>query len=270
MELTDTHCHIHAADPRLAGEQATKDRWHKAGAQPSAMLQAAQTLGVNRLVCVGTTLPDSTAAIDFAAANQGCWATVGIHPHEAKDVSLEEAAEGLEKLATQPKVVALGECGLDFYYEFSPKELQIPLLKAHLAVAKKHDLPVVFHVRDAFEDFWPVFDQYPGVRGVIHSFTGTADELAAIVRRGLYVGLNGIMTFTKDPAQLAVAKAVPLDKLVLETDAPFLTPTPYRGKICEPKYVRVTAEFLRNLRGESLESLAAATTRNAAALFKLR
>lgn len=269
MELTDTHCHIHAADPQLAGERATLDRWRKAGIQPSSMLEDAQRLGVNRIICVGTTLPDSTAAIDFASAHQGCWATVGIHPHEAKDVSIEEAAVGLEKLATQPKVVGLGECGLDFYYEFSPKELQIPLLEAHLAVAKKHDLPVVFHVRDAFTDFWPIFDTYPGVRGVIHSFTGTADELKAILQRGLYVGLNGIMTFTKNPAQLAMAKAVPLDRLVVETDAPFLTPTPYRGKICEPKYVRVTAEFLSNLRGESLESLAASTTRNAAALFNL-
>ena len=128
---------------------------------------------------------------------------------------------------------------------------------------------MIFHVREAFEDFWPIFDEFKGVRGVIHSFTATQKELDDILSRGLYVGLNGIMTFTKQDAQLAAAKAVPLDRLVLETDAPFLTPAPYRGTICEPKHVRITAEFLADLRGESLAAIADATTHNARKLFDL-
>src|ERR1044071_3598010 len=122
---------------------------------------------------------------------------------------------------------------------------------------------MIFHVRDAFDDFWSVFDNYRGIRGVIHSFTATETELGQVIERGLYVGLNGIMTFTKNEAQLTAAKAVPLDRLVLETDAPFLAPVPFRGKVCEPAHIRVTAEFLAELRGESLDDLAFATSRNA-------
>src|SRR5690606_9318752 len=135
--------------------------------------------------------------------------------------------------------------------------------------AAEHDLPLIFHVREAFKDFWSIFDDFRGLRGVVHSFTSDKRDLEQILSRGLYVGLNGIMTFTKRTEQLEAAKSVPLDKLVLETDAPFLTPTPFRGKICEPKHVRTVGEFLADLRGEKLEDLAAATTANARKLFKL-
>ena len=161
----------------------------------------------------------------------------------------------------------LGECGLDYYYENSPKEAQKAILRFQLELAQKHSLPVIFHVREAFDDFWPIVDEYKGIRGVIHSFTSTTRVLDEILQRGLYVGLNGIITFTKQPEQLAMAKAVPLEKLVLETDAPFLTPSPYRGTICLPKHVRTTAEFLADLRGEPLSAIADSTTRNARMLF---
>ena len=128
---------------------------------------------------------------------------------------------------------------------------------------------MIFHVRDAFDDFWPIFDEYKGIRGVIHSFTATTKELDQILTRGLFVGLNGIMTFTKDDKQLEAAKSVPLDRLVLETDTPFLTPKPFRGKINEPKNVVVIAEFLSDLRGESLKELSEATTNNSNQLFNL-
>jgi TatD DNase family protein len=131
-------------------------------------------------------------------------------------------------------------------------------------------LPFIFHIRDAWETFWPIFDSYKGLRGVVHSFSAHEEQLEQILGRGLYVGLNGIMTFTKDAQQLAAAKKVPLDKLLLETDAPFLTPKPYRGQRCEPKHVRNVAEFLAELRGETLEELAAATTKNAVGLFNLK
>jgi TatD DNase family protein len=130
-------------------------------------------------------------------------------------------------------------------------------------------LPLIFHVRDAFDDFWPIFDNFKGLRGVIHSFTATPRELEQILQRDLYVGLNGIMTFTKNADQLEAAKAVPLDRLLLETDAPFLTPVPFRGKICEPKHVVITAEFLSKLRGEFIGKLGQNTTRNAQTLFNV-
>jgi len=267
--LVDTHCHIHEAWQSVNGNDATAKLWVKAGS-PSAddLIARAVQEGVTCMICVGTTLPDSKMGIEFVARRDHVWASIGIHPHEAKDYadSPKKLAEFMA-LATRPKVVAIGECGLDYYYAHSPKAQQKKILHAQLALAAKHHLPVIFHVREAFADFWPIFDSYPGLGGVIHSFSAGELELEQIVKRGLYVGLNGIMTFTKDAGQLAAAKAVPLNQLLLETDAPFLTPSPYRGTICEPKHVRVTAEFVAKLRGESIAELAAATTQNARTLF---
>lgn len=255
MQFTDTHCHIQVADYPMDAELA---------------IENAKLVGVDTLMVVGCTLEDSQAAVKFAAQHDNTWASIGLHPHEAHHYVLSpDQLTKFKALALQPKVMAIGECGLDYYYNHSPKESQIELLKFQLDLAQEYDLPLIFHVRDAFEDFWPIFDSYKGIRGVIHSFTATERELSQILQRGLLVGVNGIMTFTKNPEQLAAAKAIPLDKLVLETDAPFLTPAPFRGTICEPKHVRVTAEFLSRLRGESLEDIATATTRNAAQLFKL-
>lgn len=222
------------------------------------------------MLCVGCRLEDSQAAIEFAAQYDGIWASIGLHPHEASGyVGEQSKLQQFRNLATAKKVVAIGEIGLDYYYEHSPKSAQQKLLRFQLDVAKENDLPVIFHVRDAFDDFWQIFDAYEGIRGVVHSFTATEKELDQILQRGLYVGLNGIMTFTRDPAQLKAAQKVPLDRLVLETDAPFLTPVPFRGTICEPRHVVETATFLATIRGEDLEILAAATTKNAQGLFRI-
>ncbi len=274
VTLTDTHCHIHEALPAAAdlGDEGVHKVWARDGKKrnPDTMIREAKEAGVDRLICVGCTVEDSALAVDFVGSRAGTWASIGIHPHETKRyVDDKDALERFAALASSPKVVAIGECGLDYFYNHSPKAAQEQLLCFQLALAQKHHLPVIFHVRDAFEDFWPIFDEFKGIRGVIHSFTATERELAQILARGLYVGLNGIMTFTKNPAQLAAAKAVPPDRILLETDAPFLTPAPERGKVCESKHVRLTAEFLANLRGESLEALAVSSTRNATALFSL-
>lgn len=255
IELVDTHCHIQFPDYKI---------------DPDEAIASAQADGVTRLLVVGTDLEASKKAIDFVQSRDNCWATIGLHPHEgAVYVHDEQALAEFAALATQPKVVAIGETGLDYYYQHSPKEDQIKLLEFQLELAQKHDLPVVFHVRDAFTDFWPIVDRYPDLKGVIHSFSATKKELAEILKRDYYIGLNGIMTFSKNQAQLDAAKSIPIDHLVLETDAPFLTPAPFRGKICEPKHVRVTAEFLAQLRGENLSDLAEHTTQNARALFKI-
>ena len=222
------------------------------------------------MICVGCTLADSELGIALAGRHKDIWASIGLHPHEAKEyVHDHQALQQFRDLASRPKVIAVGEIGLDYFYGHSNKEDQAKMLRFQLDIAQEYKLPVIFHVRDAFEDFWPIFDEYDGIRGVIHSFSATGVEMEQILSRGLYVGLNGIMTFTKDAAQLEAAKSVPLDRLLLETDAPFLTPKPFRGTICQPKHVRVTAEFLSELRGESLDMLATQTTENARILFNI-
>jgi len=275
MNVVDTHCHIHEIvapmhhnEDSQSGGPSMYERWQKAGKTPEGVIADAVAAGVTRMICVGCTLADSELATEFVRERENTWASIGIHPHEANyHVNKPEMLKKFTNLATKPKVVAVGECGLDYYYNHSPKEDQAKILRFQIELALEHNLPMIFHVRDAFDDFWKIFDDYKNIRGVVHSFTATEKELAQILERGLYVGLNGIMTFTKNDEQLAAAKAVPLDRLVLETDAPFLTPAPKRNEICEPKHVRTTAEFLANLRGESLEDLSAATTANAQKLF---
>ncbi len=271
MQLTDTHCHIHEAWKSVNGNDATAERWAKAGNPPADdIIARALDADVTRLICVGTTLPDSKMAVDFVESRDRVWASIGLHPHEAKDYAhFDDKLKDFASLASKPKVVAVGECGLDYFHNHSPKAEQEQILRFQIELALAHNLPMIFHVRDAFDDFWQIFDDYKDIRGVIHSFSATEKELDQILERGLYVGLNGIMTFTKSEAQLAAAKAVPLDRLVLETDAPFLTPAPNRKEACEPKHLRLTAAFLANLRGELPEDLAAATTANAQKLFDL-
>lgn len=255
IELVDTHCHIHFPDYEL---------------DPDEVIKTASDAGVTRLICVGCTLPDSQGAAEFAARHKNVWASAGLHPHEASlYVHDHRALQQLRELATKPKVIAIGETGLDYYYDHSSKKDQQKLLRFQLDLAVEHNLPLIFHVREAFDDFWKIFDDYQGLRGVVHSFSAGLAELEQVLERGLYVGLNGIMTFTKDKQQLAAAKAVPLEKMLLETDAPFLTPLPERGKICQPKHARVTAKFLADLRSEPLDRLAAATSLNARELFNL-
>lgn len=269
-ELFDTHCHIHEADADYGHHTESRGRWHNADAKDAdALIAAAVTADVTRMICVGTTLEDSQHAVNFVSNRDHVWASVGLHPHEAKVYAGQQRLlQQFADLVAKSKVVAVGECGLDYYYNHSPRQDQLATLEFQLDLARQHGLPVIFHVREAFDDLWPVLHNFPGIRGVIHSFTADQAVLRTVLDYGLYVGLNGIMTFTKDVEQLAAAKAVPLDRLVLETDAPFLTPSPYRGKVCEPKHVAVTAEFLSRLRTESVEDLRQATTVNACALFR--
>lgn len=268
IDLIDSHCHLHELEEPLT---PTHERWFsdKQTRTAKGVLDAAKADGVRRVICIGTTLADSKLAVKFASEHENVWASIGIHPHEAKN-HLDRGIQGeFAALAVSPKVVAIGECGLDYYYNLSPKEDQEVLLRFQIELALKHDLPLSFHVRDAFDEFWPIFDDYKGVRGVLHSFTDTPKNLEKGLERGLYVGVNGIATFARDETKRVINRTIPLDRLLLETDAPYLTPQPYRGKVCEPKHIRVTAEYLAELRGISLEMLAEMTTANAEKLFKL-
>lgn len=255
MELVDTHCHLQF------------DNYD----DPGRVIANAQAVGVNKFICVGTTYADSQKTIGLAAAHSQVWASVGIHPHEAKKFLSQTGNVGkLKELAAEPKVVAVGEIGLDFYKNYSPRKHQKEALRYQIEVGLASNLPFIFHVRDAWEDFWQVFDSFKNLRGVIHSFSAHPQQLNEALSRGLYIGLNGIMTFTTDSQQLAAAKQVPAAKLLLETDAPFLAPKPFRGKTCEPKHVIAVADFLADLRGEPVAQLAAITTKNAVNLFNLK
>jgi len=255
MELVDTHCHLQF------------DKYTDVG----GVVQRAKDADVSRLICVGTSLEDSAKAVEIAGQYDNVWAGAGAHPHEENQfVDQKGASEKLlDLLSNSKKVVAVGEVGLDYYKNYSSRQDQQAALRAQIEASIDLGLPYIFHVRDAWEDFWPIFDSYPNLKGVVHSFSAHAPQLEAILRRGLYVSLNGIMTFTNDKKQLEAARRVPPGRLLLETDAPFLTPAPFRGQTCEPKHVRPIAEFLANLRGESLEELAQTTTQNALHLFNL-
>lgn len=257
MELFDTHCHVHFADYKIDVQQVSKN---------------SLAAGVKYQMLVGCTLEDSNAAFDYAkkTGDLKSYISIGLHPHEGSVYAGDELALAeFSELAARHEVVAIGETGLDYYYNHSDRITQEKLFRFQLDLAAKHDLPLIFHVRSAFTEFFEILDTYQNIRGVVHCFSSGEAELHEILKRGLYVGLNGIMTFTHDQRQLAAAKKVPLDRLLLETDSPYLTPKPFRGTICEPKHVAVTAEFLASLRGEKLEDLVATTTANAIKLFKL-
>lgn len=252
MNFTDTHCHIHE-ESYLESEQA---------------LLRAHGAGIKRLICVGTDEKSSRQAVEFANQHDNVWASVGLHPHDA--TSGLEAIKELEELLKadkQGKIVAIGECGLDYFYENSPRDKQIPMLEAQLELAQSYNKPVIFHVREAFEDFWPIFERFEGIRGVLHSFTDNMSNMRRGTPKGLYVGINGISTFTKDEKQKQMFTDIPLEKTLLETDAPFLTPAPLRGRVNEPAFITHVAQNLANLQAINLEELSRATERNATKLF---
>lgn len=250
MMLIDTHCHIHEANFPLPIDD---------------VLLRAKESGIEKIICVGTGAVSSKGALLFAAKHANVWASIGVHPHDTKD-----GYDEIERLAgTSEKIVAVGEIGLDYFYNHSPKDIQLKALEDQIKIAVTYDLPIIFHVREAFDDFWPIFDRYPGIRGELHSFTDTKENLEKALSKGLYIGVNGISTFTKDEMQKKMFDSIPLDRLLFETDAPFLTPVPFRGKVNEPAFVRNVAEYHAERRGISVDDIASATTANAHALFAI-
>lgn len=215
------------------------------------------------MICVGTSEKSSVDAIKLASQHDNLFASVGVHPHDTKD--------GYGQIAELAKqgAIAVGEIGLDYFYNHSPRQTQIEALESQIQTALDNNLPVIFHVREAFEDFWPVFDNFHSLNGVLHSFTDNQANADKALERGLYIGVNGISTFTKDPAQQQLFAHLPIEKLLLETDAPFLTPAPHRGTINEPAFVSEIAAFHAAIRGITPSDVATATTANASTLFGL-
>lgn len=262
--LTDSHAHIHFDEYSEDLEQ---------------IFYRAQENNIRTIITVGTDPEGSLRAINFVlnpdyqtlAGDISLFATAGIHPHEANrgELAFAQIKDMISNNKYQTKLVAIGECGLDYYKNLSSKSEQILMLEWQLQLAQDNDLPVVFHVRDAWDDFFAIIKNYPNMRGVIHSFTGYPEHLKQASEHQLYFGLNGIMTFTRDTNQLEAAKQIPIERLLLETDCPYLSPAPYRGKRNEPSYLRSTAQFLADLRNEKFDALALNSTKNAQELFGL-
>ncbi len=248
--IVDTHCHIHEAE--FYDDNVRQEIYERAIAADV------------RMICVGTSETTSREAVEFASNHTHTWATVGVHPHDTR-----QGISYIEQILNDnhEKVVGVGEIGLDYYYMNSPKQVQIAALEQQLQWALDHNMPVSFHVRDAFEDFWPIFNNFQNVRGVLHSFTDNMSNLERGLENGLYIGVNGISTFAKDEKQQQMYDAVPLEHMLFETDAPFLTPLPHRGKVNEPAFVRLVAEYHAKRRNISSNQITEVTSANALTLF---
>lgn len=252
--LIDSHCH-------LEYEGLVEDQ--------DAVLARAREAGVKGFLNISTKQAEWDQVVGTAAREPDVWASVGIHPHNA-DAHADLARESLLEATRHPKVVGIGETGLDYYYDKSDRETQQKLFRMHIDVARETGLPLIIHTRDAEEDTAAILEEEMGKGGypaLIHCFTASAEFGRKVLDLGLSISLSGIVTFKNAKDLQEVAKVVPSDRLLVETDSPFLAPVPHRGKTCEPAYVANTAQFVADLRGTSIDSLAAQTTENFHALF---
>jgi len=253
--MFDTHCHIDE-------ERFDEDR--------DQVLQRIREAGVCGCVCVGSDMETSRRSMTYAEKTPNIYAAVGIHPHEAKYFKPEDTAT-LRSWFSNPKVVAMGEIGLDYYYDHSPRDIQREVCEAQLSLGYEENMPVIFHVRDAHGDMLDLMRAQGGKlpRGILHCYSGSWECAKEYLRLGFYLSLAGPVTFKKAPSQWEVAQKTPLDRLLIETDSPYLAPEPMRGRRNEPSFVCYVAQKVAALRNISLEELAAATTQNAKAIYKL-
>ena len=253
LEWFDNHCHLTTSKTEAA-----------------EVVRAAREAGVTRMLTVGCDLEDSRRAIAIAAEFDGVWATAGVHPHEA-----EQGIDGLEQLLVDPeanrgKVLAVGECGLDYHYDHSPRSIQREVFRQQIALAHRHDLPLVVHTREAWPDTLAILDD-AGVppRTVFHCFSGGPSEAEACLERGAYLSYSGILTFKSADDLRAAVRVTPLDRLLIETDAPFLTPVPYRGQPNRPSLVPLVGAQVAIEKNISVESVARLTCENSRNFYRV-
>ncbi|MBM4298076.1 MAG: TatD family deoxyribonuclease [Deltaproteobacteria bacterium] len=255
--LIDSHAHIQGKE--YAGEAA-------------AVIERARAAGVETIIAVGGAgdMSSNDAAVQLAARFDNVYATVGMHPHDAKDVGADQLAT-LRDLASQPKVVAIGETGLDYYYRHSPQDIQRRVFAQFIHMARATALPIVVHERDAARDAAEMLRREGGgnLRGVIHCFTGDYEAARAYLDLGFFLSFTGIITFKNAEPLREVVRKVPLDRIFVETDSPYLTPVPYRGRRNEPAYVRYVAQTIANVKSMKLDAVAQATSDNVRRLFPL-
>ncbi|HEY9578685.1 MAG TPA: TatD family hydrolase [Rhizorhapis sp.] len=252
--LIDSHCHLNYKG--LVEDQA-------------AVLERARAAGVGVMLNISTRENEWDAVLATAERNADIWATVGIHPHEA-DAHPEVDTAKLKARAGHPKIVGIGETGLDYYYDHSDREQQKRSFRAHIAAARESGLPIVVHTRDAEADTAEILAEEMGkgpYKGVIHCFTASGDFADKVLALGFYISISGIVTFKNAKDLQITAARLPRERLLIETDSPFLAPVPHRGKSCEPAFVADTARFLAELRGETIEELGSYTGRNFLNLF---
>lgn len=253
--LIDTHAHIH--DKAFAEDRdAVVERMHAAG--------------IETAVTVGCDMADSARALE-TAIRYGIYASVGIHPHEAKDAP-DDIAAAFEPFLANERVLAIGETGLDYYYDHSPRDVQQRVLRAQIALARERDYPVIFHHRDAFDDFVSILREEwrAGMRGIIHCFTGDEAQAQTYVNEfAMLLGIGGVVTFKSAQQVRDAVKAVGLEQLILETDCPYLAPVPHRGQRNEPAYVSVTAHALAQLLEAPIDRVAAVTMANSRRVLRL-
>ena len=250
MSLIDTHAHLFYKDYRD---------------QLDDVLQRAEDAGVEAIICVGLDLPTSEQAIELADKYPQLWAAVGVHPHDAIDAP-GDAMEQLEALASHDKVVAIGEIGLDYYRDLSPWKAQQDLFRQHLELARSLDLPVIVHNRRADDDVWKILQEMDHRKGVLHCYSSGPELAGQAIEFGFHISFTGTVTFGKN-RNADVLRAVGLDRVMVETDCPYLAPVPHRGKTNEPAYVRLVAERIAEIQGATLEDVARITTANARGLF---
>jgi TatD DNase family protein len=252
--LVDSHCHLDF--PELQADMP-------------GVLQRAAEAGVAAMLTIATRLDRFPGVRAVAESAPNIWCTVGIHPHEAADEPIDEPARLIAE-AAHPKVIGIGEAGLDYFYEHSPRQDQIRNFRAHIAAARDTGLPLVVHARDADEDLCQILtDEHArgAFPGLIHCFSSGRRLAETALELGLYISISGIVTFKKADDLRAIIRDVPLDRLLVETDAPYLAPVPHRGRSNEPAFVRQTAIAVAALKDVSLETLAEKTTRNFFLLF---
>lgn len=253
MRLIDSHCHLEFSDfPDV-----------------EAVIARAAAENVSPLLSIGTRLDQMSALLELINRFPIVYGTVGLHPHEAEKASLEELDETLSTYAKQPKIVGFGETGLDFYYDHADRSRQQESFRCHIQAANEWNLPLVVHTRSAEPETIQILKEAGKgtVRGVIHCFTGTKWLAQQSLDLGFYISISGIITFKNAQALRDVVQEIPLDRLLVETDSPYLAPIPHRGKRNEPAFVRYTAEKVAEIKQISLEELATATTRNFFDLF---
>ncbi len=254
MKLVDSHCHLNY--------EGLADRQEE-------VLAAARARGVRGFLNISTRQKEWGDVVGAAERHSDVWASIGVHPHEA-DAHPDLGAAALVEAAAHPRVIAIGECGLDYYYDKSDRAAQRERFGAHIEAARQTGLPLVVHTREAEDDTAEILTREVGkggVAGVLHCFTGSAELARTALDLGFYISISGIVTFKNAKDLQNVAKTIPQDRLLVETDSPFLAPVPHRGQTCEPAFVADTAAFLSDLRDEPLDELAAATTSNFFRLF---
>ncbi len=250
--------HVHLDDERFDGDR-------------DILINSLKDNKIELVINIGADMNSSMSSIELSKRYDNIYAAIGVHPHSASEMT-EKTLDELREMSKEDKVIAIGEIGLDYYYDNSPRDIQRKWFREQLELAKELDLPVIIHSRDATKETYDIIKEAQDgtLRGVLHCFSGSVEVAMEYIKLGFYISIGGTVTFKNARVVREVAEAVPLDKLLIETDCPYLTPEPYRGKRNEPMFVKYVAEKIAEIRGISVEELAKSTNKNTKELFRIK